>query len=284
MRPLFDYVDYREFLKDYYEFKKLTQAGFSHRYFLAKAGLKGPNFLKNVIDRKKSLSSISIPQFAKALELNKKESEYFAALVLFNQAKQISRKQFYFNQLSEFATQSNAQQIQKNQMAYFSNWYNVVVREFIHCNFFTGDFEALAHALYPQITPRQAEKAVDLLLELNLIRKDNDNVFRLTSNIMTTGPEIKSMGVREYHRNMIEISKQAIDDIPLEKRYYRTITGSFSEDTFEKIKLEVDSARRKILALIESDQGPRKVFQINMQLFPLQSNLRKRNKNKDSRP
>src|SRR3989339_1594720 len=119
MRPLFDYVDYREFLKDYYEFKKLTQAGFSHRYFLAKAGLKGPNFLKNVIDRKKSLSSISIPQFAKALELNKKESEYFAALVLFNQAKQISRKQFYFNQLSEFATQSNAQQIQKNQMAYF---------------------------------------------------------------------------------------------------------------------------------------------------------------------
>lgn len=271
MKTLFEYTDYRKYLKDYYETKKLTEKGFSHRSFLNKAGLAGPNFLKNVIDNKKNLSPASIKKFAKALDLNKDELKYFTNLVLFCQAKRITEKRMYFNKLSEFATRSEAQTIQKNQMEYFSNWYNIVVREHIHAHEFSGNFKELGQALYPQITEKQAQKAVELLTKLDMIYVDDTGIYRLTENIVTTGPELKNLGARAYHKNMISISEKAIDDIPLEKRYYRTITGSYSEETFEKIKLEVDKARERILELISLDEGAKKVFQINMQLFPLET-------------
>lgn len=278
MKTLFEYTDYRKYLKDYYQTKKLTEKGFSHRVFLNRAGLTGPNFLKNVIDNKKNLSPASIKKFAKALELNKDELKYFTNLVLFCQAKKIPEKRKYFNKLSEFATKSEAQTIQKNQMEYFSHWYNIVVREHIHAHGFSGNFKELANALYPQITENQARKAVELLTELDMIYCDSEGNYYLREHIITTGPELKSIGARAYHKNMIQISEKAIDDIPLEKRYYRTITGSYSEETFEKIKLEVDKARERILDLIKEDEGAKKVFQINMQLFPLETEPKRRKK------
>jgi uncharacterized protein (TIGR02147 family) len=45
MKSVFEYSDYREFLTDFYHFKKSTDSKFSHRSFLQKAGMSGPNFL-----------------------------------------------------------------------------------------------------------------------------------------------------------------------------------------------------------------------------------------------
>ena len=39
MRPIFEYSDYRQFLRDYYAWAKENKRGFSHRSFLSKAGM-----------------------------------------------------------------------------------------------------------------------------------------------------------------------------------------------------------------------------------------------------
>lgn len=275
MQIIFDYTDYRVFLKDYYQFKKETTRYFSHRYFLKKAGLAGPNFLKNVMDGKKNLSAKSVEKFEKALELNSSEAEYFAKLVLYCQAKKVTKKKIYFNDLSHFLTKSVAHTIQKNQLEYFSHWYNIVLREYIHGHPFKGDYVKLAKSIFPKITPKQAEKSVILLEKLGMIKVGSDGAYYLTNPIITTGAEINDIGAYEYHKNMIDISKKALEYIPKEERYFRTITGSYSESTFEKIKMEVEQARNKILQHIKNDSGKKETYQINMHLFPLQSKTRR---------
>ncbi len=49
MRSIFEYIDYRRFLSDYYNHKKETSRTFSYRYFAEKAGLTSPSFLKHAL-------------------------------------------------------------------------------------------------------------------------------------------------------------------------------------------------------------------------------------------
>ena len=46
MRDLFEYINYRRYLADYYRSRKEELPAFSYRYFCNKAGIKSPVFLK----------------------------------------------------------------------------------------------------------------------------------------------------------------------------------------------------------------------------------------------
>src|SRR5690606_11164244 len=86
LASVFEYLSYREYLKDYYRIAKQTIPAFSYRYFSRRAGFSSPNFLKLVIDGKRNLGSDSVKRFAKALELNTEEKGFFRSLVAFEQA------------------------------------------------------------------------------------------------------------------------------------------------------------------------------------------------------
>ncbi len=269
MKSIFEYCNYRLFLGDYYQFKKRIDPTFSHRAFLSSAGMTGPNFLKNVIDGKRNLSKDGISAFSKALGLKKKERQYFEALVLFNQAKDPFKKQQYFSKLAEFADRSSIQQMQRDQYEYLGTWYAVAIREYLHSNEFDGDYEKLAKTIHPPVTARQAKKAVELLERLGVIRSKGNGDFEVASPLVSTGAEVRSLSARKYHRDMADLAQKAID-LSLDKRYFRGITGSFSEETRQCIIKEIDLFARRVMELIENDSGSRRVHQLNMQLFPLQ--------------
>jgi uncharacterized protein (TIGR02147 family) len=98
---IFDYEDYRLFLKDFYDYSKKTNKNFSHRYFALKAGYSSSGFLHLIIEGKRNLSRKSVPKFARAIELNIKEQIFFDALVSFNQSKEAESKEFYGKILQE---------------------------------------------------------------------------------------------------------------------------------------------------------------------------------------
>jgi uncharacterized protein (TIGR02147 family) len=159
--------------------------------------------------------------------------------------------------------------MQQGQYNYFSKWYNIVVREYIHCHPFKDDYATLANSLYPKITPRQAKQAVNLLKKLEMIKLDKDGYYKLTNPIISTGPEVSAIGAWKYHANMIDLAKKSLGKFDVSQRYIRGVTGSFSQETFEEIKMVLDGAAQSILSLIHNDTGDKKVYQINMQLFPL---------------
>lgn len=92
---VFNYIDYRHFLKDFYDYSKKINKKFSYRYFALKAGFSSSGFLHLVIDGKRNLSRKYIPRFAKAIGFNREERIYFDALVSFNQAEDAESKEFY---------------------------------------------------------------------------------------------------------------------------------------------------------------------------------------------
>ncbi len=280
MDTIFEYTDYRKYLQDYYIHQKARNSSFSHRYFLSRAGLKGPNFLKNVIDGKRNLSQTSIRKFAQAMKLPKKEEKYFTCLVLFNQAKTTTDKQKHFLLLSNFSCKSQVQALQKKQFEYFSNWYTIAIREYIHAYNFFDNYEKMVNKITPKISIPQAKKSVKLLQKLGIIIPGEDGYYKVVERNLSTGPDVNDISVYNYYKSVFDISKKAMDTFPRDSRYYRSIMGSFSEEAFHKIKIELDTMRKKIIDIIDQDPYEKKVYHIGMQLFPMciEENRKKRSK------
>ena len=93
MKPVMQYSDFREFLRDFYQERK--PYGFSFREFSKLAGYSSPVFLKLVIEGKANLSERGTERVANATGLVGADVEYFRILVAMNQSKKAEEKKGY---------------------------------------------------------------------------------------------------------------------------------------------------------------------------------------------
>ena len=168
-KRIFEYLDYREFLKDYYNAKKEANPAFSLRVFSDKIGFKAKDFISRVMNGDKNLSSQSIPKVASGLRLGKHEAEFFVALVKFNQAETTDERNAAFEQMQavlkvvRFAEKQHL--LGHAQYMVYSDWRHLTIRSLIGMFGFDGNYEALAKQVRPNITVEQAKQSVKLLEE-----------------------------------------------------------------------------------------------------------------------
>jgi uncharacterized protein (TIGR02147 family) len=273
MRSIFEYIDYRKFLSDYYAFKKKTSHAFSYRYFSAKAGFASPVFLKLVIEGKRNLSRASIEKFCTALQLTKKECMYFKNLVLFDQAKTADEKQEHYAVLRSIENAVSEKSLEADQYDYFGNWYNVVIRELITLFNFKENYRLLGQSVSPPITEREAEKSVELLKRLHLIRKKPDGGYEQTDSAITTTGDIGLMAVRQFNKEMVQLAVKAIDMLSRDKRNISGVTIGVSPVMYEIICSEILAFKDRIVSLVHRDEESTSVYQLNVQFFPVSENM-----------
>ncbi len=269
MKPIAEYMDYRELLRDFYEEKKRESSFFSYRLFSQQAGFKAPNMLKLVMDGKRSLTKESVYKFARGMRLNKGEAEYFENLVFFTQAKSLDEKNLYLQRLMRLRRRSDPRKIEASEYEYYSAWYHPVVREVATSVDFGDDFRRLATLVTPAITPDEARRSVELLLRLGFIRKTPDGRYEPASATLTTGPRVRSIAVANYHKDMMKRAAESIERFGADERDVTSLTLSVDERTRQLMVEKVRQLRRELLAMAESQQSPSRTIQVNFQVFPL---------------
>lgn len=276
MKPIYEYMDYREYLRLLFEKKKLEHPFYSYRLFSQKAGFKSPNFLKLVIDGNRNLTKESVFKVIKAFNLNKREADYFENLVFLNQSKTLEEKNLYLTRLLRHRVKTDARKLEESEYEYYTSWYNPVIRELATAVDFRSDFRKLGSMVSPQITAREAQKAVELLLKLDFLRQKEDGSYEKTSACLTTGPQVRSVAVANYHKAMMRLASESIERFPAEKRDITSVTISVSEESYAAIIEKLRALRKELLELAESDMNPEKVAQLNLQLFPVSIDFKSR--------
>jgi len=274
MQSIFTYHNYRTFLADYYQNRKSKGVSFSYQNFSRKAGFASKSFLFNVINGRKSLSRASVVKMCGALGLSKTEAAYFENLVYFNQGKSYNERSFYYEKLNAIhpvtAQASNARKLTKDQFEFYSNWYHVVIRSLIDMfPHLSRNYAALAKMVFPAIRPKQAQKSVELLLRLGLIEKQKDNTYKVSSKILSTGPEVQSLAVQHFHLTCMELAAQALKELPRDVRNISGLTLGISQKAYEKTCEAILDCQEKILAIAEKDTDSDRVIQVNFHLFPV---------------
>src|SRR3954454_16415684 len=96
---IFEYLDYRKLLTDFYSFKKSLNRHFSHRLFALKAGINSSGYFSEVLHGRRNLAKAQIQKFCKAMDLGGRERAYFELLVAFGHAGSDAARQTIYESM-----------------------------------------------------------------------------------------------------------------------------------------------------------------------------------------
>jgi uncharacterized protein (TIGR02147 family) len=269
---VFEYRDYRVFLRDTYDHRKKSEYGFSYRAFAKRAGLGGPNYLKLVSDGQRNLTSEMAGRFAEALGLSGEAASYFCDLVLFNQASSAGERERSYRRLQGYRRYRAAFRLDAAHAAYHKEWYIPAIRELCACQGFQEDPKWIARALVPSISARQAAQALQVLEQLGLLVRDATGRLVQHEPLVTTG-DTGPLGhhIATFHRAMLARAGDALDTVPREEREVAALTLSLNGEQALDFKQRLYELRQELLqaAAAAGASPPDRVVQINFQMFPL---------------
>lgn len=267
MINVYEYTDYRKFLKDYYEDKKKENPHFSYRFIALKSGVNEGNFAK-ILQGKRNLTLEAGLKLARAYKLNKRQTDYFQNMVLFCQAKNHEGKKDHFEQMMAFR-ESTARVLNADQYEFYDKWYYTAVREVLAFFRFNGENRVeLGRTILPSISEEEVKKAISLLEKLQLVEKDPDGYYRRKDALISTGNEAKSVVLNNFIINNMKLAEKAIDLAPGELNL-SSVSFSISNEDFAKVQEEVRTCRRKIMEIAKASLTPDRVYQLNIHVFPL---------------
>jgi len=266
---VFNYFDYREYLRDLFDEYKKAETGFTYRSFARQAGIMSQTYMLRVINGTRSLSPDYLPNICAFFRLNQSQARYFEALTAFNNEKHPERKEELLKKIISLRYSKDVHRIADKKLRFYERWYYPVVRELVTIIDFKNDYNLLARLCRPRITAVQARGAVRYLLANDFIRKNPDGTFRQTHQVISTGPEVDSTILRKYYRQIMHQCMDAIDNEKREERDISSLTLSVSENKFRAIKTEIQEFRKRLLAMAKEDyEIPERVCLISMQMIP----------------
>lgn len=269
MLSIYDYLDYRTFLRDWCEWQRGQSKTFSFRQFALNAGLSSPSYLKMVIDGQRGLTPNSIRKFVTALKLKRHEARFFEDLVYFTQAKSHEEKNYHYKKLTTSRRFLKVRHLENDQYEYFSKWYYAVIREMVCLPAFNEDPVWIAKKLKPNVTASEAKATIDLLLRLGLLKRDGAGKLVQTDKSVATADEVKSLALGNFHREMIHKAAEAVTNNRAKHRSISSLTVALSADKFKEVKDRINEFRKELRALLEECDSPQAIYQINFQLFHL---------------
>lgn len=264
---IFTFVDYRAFLREFYVARKASDRRFSHRFIMDKVGASSPSWFNDLVKGRINLTGTYLYRLAKLLNLSPAEEAYFESLVFYDQAGSLEEKNHYLEKILS-AKGLKMDVLTKEKFEFYGSWFHAVIRELLAFVDFKGDYGALARKLNPPIRKEQAMRSVELLLALDLIRKEAGGTFKPTSANIIKDPRFKAMHLANFLRTFMELGMQSLDRFEKESRDVSTITMSLSREGFEAVREEIKASRQRIVGIAEKEKAPAAVYQMNVQFFP----------------
>ena len=272
MKPVFSYIDFREYIRDFYKEKKM-ESRFSYRDFSRLAGFSSPVFIKLVIEGKANVSKSSVSKLCNAMGLKRDERRYFKNLVLFSQAKDLNTKMHFLDVMKGIQSTLTVSELSNEQYEYFSKWYHPVMKELLDCIMFDGDYEKLAKLVNPPITEKEAKESVELLKKLNLVKEEGGQFTATQKFVSTSGLTIGTLAVRNVQKKMAALAANAIDTIPKSDRDISGASVSVSQKSITKIREELARCRRRVMEIASEDEKSNSVYRVNLHLFPVSDKI-----------
>ena len=272
MKPIIEYESHRAYMQDFYDQRKRCSA-FSWREFSRLAGFSSPIYLKLVCEGKSNLSQIGVERVAVAMGLAGYELVYFRSLVAFDQAKKDADKKRAYEGMMEIASAHKVRVLDSVAFAFYESWRNSVLRE-LAANMPGAKPSDLAHLCYQKISAEDVKDTLAFLVKAGLLKKTGENSYEQSEKSVRASGEAMPVAVRAMHRQMAEFAMKAVDEIPPTERNITGVTLGLTGRAYQRIVTELDSFRRKIIAIATEDDGMDQVYRLNLQLFPLTRNKR----------
>ncbi len=146
------------------------------------------------------------------------------------------------------------------------DWYHYGITQLLFMKSFKEDPKWIAKML--SITELEAKMAIDRLLRLEIIDRDEDgNLFR-TSTHLSTSTDVASSGIRHFQKQILEKSIYSLEHDDIMDRDITSITIAINEDRILEAKKEIMKFRKKMAEYLAEGEKTR-VYNLGIHLIPL---------------
>ena len=269
---IFEYRDYRDFLRDYYSEQKQRNKGYSYRLFARHAALASPNYLKLVIEGSRRITDKSLPHFVKGLKLNAQEEQYFRAMVNFQESTDADDRKSSLSEIKKLAAKNQMRVLElteaRNEI--LKSWHHWAVREMVLLADFSDDPQWIADKLRGLITASQAKESMELLLRLGFIKRQAGK-YVLSEPLISTSDEVLSPLLQNLHRQFSDLAMKTMASQPVAVREMSGLTLAVPKSAVSEIKAAIKKFRREINQTFSTEAKNEVVYHLSVHFFPLTS-------------
>jgi len=267
---IYEYNDFRKFVADYQKYMHQQDHTYTKSRMSKLLGLPNSrSYLTDVLNGKK-VTQIFVERFIQLFAFKHDEANYFRVLVQFNQSENPNERELYFEQLIAF-NKTPKKYLYEQSYRYYKEWYNAAIRAILNVYDFDGkNYSALAKTLIPSITAVQAKTAVKLLLELNLLEKNDDGFLKPTSKSISTEEYVQNEIIKQYQIKCLECAKNALISKTQPQGLIATNTISVSERGRQRIEKQIERFRSQVRSLVQKDEdSAESVYHMDILFFSM---------------
>jgi uncharacterized protein (TIGR02147 family) len=264
---IYDYDDYRAYLRDAFSALKERDSKYSLRFIAARLGIKANSHLVMVADGRHNLSPALAERLAEFFCFSRREAEFWLALVAYNQAKDPKRKQAALEALSSHRPFARAHRIGLDQFDYYNNPITLALRELVCLPDFKEDAAWIRAKLTLKASSKDIHDAIQTLLRLGLLVRDANKRLVAADPHITSGHGMSVAAIKGYYVNNFMRAADCLAIGP-DRRHVGGMTMSISKSTYDKIVDHFQTFLDRVRDEVDQDQEPEDVYQLVMALFP----------------
>lgn len=269
---ILEFAEYRKYLRERYRFLKLNDRKFSHRYINGKVGLKSSGWFADVLAGRQRLKPAHVRSVAAVFKLNPEEQKCLQVLVDLDTAETPEDCAAAYERWSQLKG-IGRETIGKDRVRLYERWYFTALRELVALDPGVRDPEALAAALDPRITAKQARDAMELLIRLGVVREGAAGGANIPLPALVKDPAVRTRHWKRMITSMMKLGRRALDKYGRDERNFSALTLTFSPERLKKAGEEITALRKRLLYLSEKDKGNDRVYHCLFQVYPVSNPL-----------
>jgi len=265
---IFSYRDFRLFIRDRLAELKAIDSKYSYQFLASRLGIASKSHIKMVVDAKHNISIELAERLGGIFELNRREQDFFLALVDYGQAADERCKQAALERLCAFGSFSKLHRLDLKQMDYYADPLMLALREMVELKDFSESPAYISSRLPYKVSTAGIRKAIAKLIELGLLERDTAGRLRHCEHHIATGDDMRSLAVRKYYRQRFKEASAALE-IPADRRRLGGLSCAVSRSTYKKICDILEESLGRIYVLLDEEEEADEVYQLVTAIYPL---------------
>lgn len=267
MRPIFEYQDYRRFLRAWRDDKPKARSQRS----LAKKLDISDGFVSMVFSGQRPLSLDDAPAWARAMRLEGDEASHFVAMVRAAHGTAADRASAEL----ELRARRNFGRAQPTSVdPVFAAWHPWAILELARCDGFQDDPDWLASKLVPNVPADEVAAALAALQDAGLLEL-RDGRLRPSDRPVAFPTESVGEGmarIKALHRLHLTHAAEALE-LPPEDRHVVSIVFAASRSALPDLARRLDQVVREAVEAALAFDDPDQVLQVSLQILPRSERL-----------
>jgi uncharacterized protein (TIGR02147 family) len=267
MRSIFEYLDYRDLLKDAFDDKKAASPLYSYRMMAEALGQDTSNIFR-ILQKDAHLPARCQSRALEYLGLTGRSAEYFVLLIAYARERDPQARHDILEKALALRDVESRDLVEQ-ELAYFQDWWIVAVRSLVEVMEGQAQPAALAKRLTPEVPEAEVENSLKLLLELGLVKKASSGRLVLAEPHLNAGGDRKVEAVHRFQKQILSLASESLERFPKEHRDVSTLTLAVDQAAYAEIREMLREFRQQVQKRVEEAPHPDRVMQLSMAFFPL---------------